>query len=99
DISLDGVLRERLQRLPAGARRVLEVIAVAGRPIEQALAAQAAGVPEGGDRQAIALLRAGHLVRTRGARGPDEIETFHDRIRESAIALLDAAALADTHRR
>src|SRR5262249_60537807 len=48
---------------------------------------------------ALPVVRAGHLVRTRGVRDRDEIEASHDRIREAAVALLAASDQRDCHRR
>jgi len=47
---------------------------------------------------AIALLRAGRLVRTRAGDDHEQIETYHDRIREAVVAPLTAEARAGCHR-
>src|SRR5206468_5218557 len=70
EFSLGRVLEARLLRLPPEARRLLDVVAVAGRPLGQAVAAHAAGVPD--DREPLAVLRAGHFVRTRTSGELDE---------------------------
>src|SRR5262249_57296436 len=54
-ISLDDVLRRRIEKLPEPPRRLLEVIAVAGRPIGTPAAERAAGVGAAG---ALSILRA-----------------------------------------
>jgi predicted ATPase len=95
-ISLDEVLDGRLDRLAPVARRLMEVLAVAGRPIKQSVANLAAGLGQE-DREPLDALRHQHLVRTRGSRPDDLVETFHDRIRERAQALLDPEELARTH--
>jgi hypothetical protein len=107
DVSLDQVLAKRIARLPADARALLEVIAVAGGPIAQGVAAKAAGLVDAGPagdgrnvaagRNAMNALRSAQLVRTRGAREIDAVETYHDRIRESVASRLDAAGLAERH--
>ena len=85
--SLEEILSERIVRLPDAARRLLEVLAVAGRPLRAPLARQAAeiGKDEGG---ALALLFSRHLVRSRSSDSRDEIEPYHDQIRETALASL-----------
>src|SRR6185369_5347354 len=69
EATLGEFLRARLERLPPEARRLLEVVSVAGTPVQQVLARQAAELsPDGASGRdgaaTIALLRAGHLVRT-----------------------------------
>ena len=97
-VSLEGVLQARIQSLPEDARRLLEVLAVAARPIEQGMAASAAGLSFG-ETAALDVLRAGHLVRTRGAKARDMVEPYHDRVRETVTAGLDAARLRACHER
>lgn len=98
EISLEQMLLSRISRLPETARRLLEVAAVAGQPIGLEVAGEAAQV--GADAQAaMSLLRAGHLVRTRGAADPDQIETYHDRIRETVVAHLPGETLRNYHLR
>jgi hypothetical protein len=96
-VSLDELVIARLSSLSDEARRLLEVIAVAGRPIPQAIACEAAGLEDGASA-ALAELRADNLVRTCGARGRGAVESYHDRIRESVVAHLDAQTAA-RHRR
>lgn len=86
---LDSVIWERVARLPDTSRRLLEVIAVAGRPVQLRDVQTAALLPTL-PPEVVAALRAARLVRTTGRTLRDEIETFHDRIRESITAHLDA---------
>ena len=84
ETSLDSVLLGRAARLPATARALLEVTAVAGRPIDVAVANKAADL-ESGDYDVVTALRAGQFVRTR-VTSTREIEPYHDRVRETIVA-------------
>ncbi|EPX60010.1 hypothetical protein D187_002096 [Cystobacter fuscus DSM 2262] len=95
-VSLDQVVLSRVAQLPEHVRRLLELVAVAGRPVEQGLVSDAAGIQT--DPQAPwTLLRSTNLVRTRGARAEDLVECYHDRIRESVSNHLPALVLTGHH--
>jgi tetratricopeptide (TPR) repeat protein len=97
-VTLDEVLRARLAGLGEGAHRVLEAVALAGRPLPRDLVNRSAGLRVG-DEQPLMLLRSTHLVRTRGARdsGPVEVEVSHDRIRVAVVAAMPPARTRATH--
>ncbi|HKU39754.1 MAG TPA: hypothetical protein VJR89_16450, partial [Polyangiales bacterium] len=97
-VSLDGVIGDRVRELSPAAQRLLEVLSVAARPLEQAVALEAAGIPPG-DREALLLLRAARLIRTRGTRQTDHAETYHDRVREAITAALPAERVREIHAR
>lgn len=80
--SLDELLSRRVARLPAAARRLLEVIALADGPIAEREACDVAGI--GPPLATIDVLERGRWVGRWGeARGP--LDTRHDRIREVTI--------------
>jgi serine/threonine protein kinase len=97
-VSLDGVIAARVSDLSASAQRLLEVLSVAARPLEQGVALEAASIPAG-DREALLTLRAARLIRTRGTRQTDHAETYHDRVREAVTAALSAARIREIHSR
>lgn len=96
-ISIEDLVVGQLAQLPPAARNLLEVIAVAGRPLEQgvALAASLGGAEM---RSALAVLRSGNLIRTRGVRNRDTVESYHDRIRVVVVSRLDAEQVRRHHR-
>ena len=98
-VTFEEALRARISGLAPEGRRLLEVVAVAGRPIEQAAALAAAGIEAAGEGAAIGVLRAARLVRTRGSREGDQVETYHNRVREAVVASLAPADLAGAHGR
>jgi eukaryotic-like serine/threonine-protein kinase len=101
-ITLDEVIYSRIQNLPEDVRRLLEIIAVAGRPIELKVASAAAQFNIGENASAytaLAILHAGHLVRTRETLDLDEIEVYHNRIRETVVKRLPEEVLKTYHNR
>jgi tetratricopeptide (TPR) repeat protein len=98
EFTLEQVLRERIAALPPAARALLEVVAVAARPLRQGDAWRAAGLPAE-EQESLARLRAERLLRSTGPGEQDALETYHDRIRETLVAQLAPAALQAYHRR
>ncbi|HEX7251316.1 MAG TPA: protein kinase, partial [Thermoanaerobaculia bacterium] len=96
-VTLDSVIRERVSRLPESARRLLEIVAVAGRPVSFSVARKAGEIES--RENVLELLRVGHLIRTRGVPGREEIEAYHDRVREAVAASLPQDVLTSHHRR
>jgi hypothetical protein len=94
--SLDSVLGRRIGRLPAEAVRLLEVLSLAGQPLRQAIACRAAGVGHEGF-SGLTLLRAQHLIRGTGLGSLDEVETYHDRIRETVVNHLELDRRRELH--
>jgi hypothetical protein len=93
-VTLDALVRARTAELPDAARRLLEVVAVAGRPVERAAAARAADLGDEEPAAYGALLRA-RLVRGREVERWHEIETYHDRIRATVASGLTPARRAE----
>ncbi|HTS65716.1 MAG TPA: protein kinase [Candidatus Acidoferrales bacterium] len=97
-LSLDQLIQTRFSRLDDPARRLMEVVAVAGRPIEMDMAKSAAQ-HHGPDYNVIAALRGGRLIRLRTGGERNEIEAYHDRIREAVCAVLPPQVLTGCHAR
>ncbi|HTM22184.1 MAG TPA: hypothetical protein VL172_16805, partial [Kofleriaceae bacterium] len=98
-ISLEEVIRARLAELPADARRLLDVVVLAGQPIGGAAARRATELGDEYDG-AVRLLRARKLIRARGGdeRGAGAMEPYHDRIREVGVSVLAAEPRRELHR-
>jgi eukaryotic-like serine/threonine-protein kinase len=96
-VRLDEVLRQRVGRMEPAARRLLEIVAVAGAPIAQHIAARAAALSRDEAVGQFIALRTTNLVRTDGARAKDSVTAYHDRVREAVLAGLDEATLRSHH--
>lgn len=97
-LSLEQVLAHRFGGLPDRARHLLETIAVAGQPIRQRDAWEAAGL-DGEERGFLTLLRSELLVRSTGAGERAAVEAYHDRIRETLVAQIPPIEKKQHHRR
>lgn len=97
-LDLQDVLHNRVKRLETGERALLEVVAVAGRPIKLLTAYRAAGL-DSANRQVLVSLCAAHLLRTTGPKLDDEADVFHDHLRSSVLSLLAEESLRTRHAR
>ena len=95
-LTLHDLVGGRVSRLPDEARRLLEVVAVAGEPVERSVAFLAADLESHG-AEAVTLLRASGLVRSSRMKGLDVLETSHDYVRETVVRGLSAEALKSHH--
>ena len=98
-VLLDDALWARIQRLERGARRLLDLIAVAEAPLgrdvaEFCEAAEIAEVP-----RLLVALQAENLIRVAGAGRDETLETFHDRVRETVLRRLDPEEQRALHAR
>jgi eukaryotic-like serine/threonine-protein kinase len=97
-LTLDTVIRARISQLPDPARRLLEVISVAGKPLAMDIAERAAGIAEGEVPDVVQKLRAFQFVRAIGSGANGTVESYHDRIRISVAEALTAAQAQQYHR-
>jgi eukaryotic-like serine/threonine-protein kinase len=97
-VTLEKMVRDRLARLDAAARRLLELVAVGGRPLEVSLVGMAAGLKDEAE-EVVSQLRARRFVRTDLRGGRELIEISHGRIAETILAPLSANAVREHHGR
>ena len=99
DHILNEAFRRRIARLPEASRVLLEVICVAGRPLFQTDAFEAAGLGANGQDSLEQLRSAGsRLIRTTGL-NRDKLDTYHDRVRETVLRHLSPECRQEYHRR
>jgi tRNA A-37 threonylcarbamoyl transferase component Bud32/tetratricopeptide (TPR) repeat protein/type II secretory pathway predicted ATPase ExeA len=96
---LDEALWERASRLSPAARKLLELVAIAGVPLQQQVVAHAAALDFGQVFDSVSALRSAHFVRTSGVYRKDTVEAYHDRVRESVLRHIDDATRKEWHGR
>ncbi|MBL8914548.1 MAG: AAA family ATPase, partial [Archangium sp.] len=87
---LEDAVSKRVASLPEAARRLLELVALAGAPLERRTWIPAAQL-EQQDALALGHLRANRMVRVRR---DGTLEPYHDTLRRAVVA-----KIADAHRR
>jgi hypothetical protein len=97
-VRLEAMVAGRMQRLSPAARAMIEAVAVAGRPLELEVAAQAAGAAGTGRRE-LQELRAAHLVRASKSPRGELVEAYHDRIRAAVVEEVSGERARALHRR
>ena len=96
-ITLDEVVGARLVELSPTARDVVEMIAVAGRPLPVSTLAEATGIDT--VDSVVASLVAHRFVRSGLREGREVVEPVHDRIRETIVGRLTETAIRNHHAR
>jgi hypothetical protein len=97
-VILQRTVSERLARLPEEARRLLEIVALGGRPLPVSIVGAASGIHEAAE-STIRLLCAHRFIRSGLRDGCETVETTHERIRETIVAQLPQATSREYHRR
>lgn len=96
---LDDAVWSRVTQLDVDARRVLELVCIAGAPLPEEAFAAAAEVDSAQFARHMAVLRTAQLIAGRGQPGHEIIEPYHDRIRETVGERLDEASRRARHQR
>jgi len=97
-LSIEMLIRRRAARLPESSLILLELLAVAARPVAQDVLRDAS---ESGDdfQPSLALLVANHLARSKGIRSYDDVEVYQDQIRIAIAGSLEPARQRELHLR
>ena len=96
ELQLRDLILARVEELPASGRRLLEVIAVAGKPVDLEAARTAAEITTNLS-EVVAQLRTWKLIRQLPGDDHVEVETYHDRIRETVSLSLSNTTLRRIH--
>ncbi len=94
-VTLEQVVAARLAELPEDARRLAEVVAVAGRPLPLSLLGEASGTDA--IDEVVSILALKRFVRPGLRDGREVAEPIHDGIRETIVALMPAETLRSHH--
>lgn len=89
--TLTTVIEDRIQSLEPHERVAMEILAAAGRPIDEHDLEAVVGV-EGHSLGMIRSLRVKRLLRRLGDRR--QVESFHDKIRETVLGMISSSILA-----
>lgn len=97
--SLEAALSARIARLSPACRKLLEVIAIASSPVPQQIARGAAGLDPAEYPHVVSTLRSENLASFRGLTERDEVQVYHDRIRELVVDGMDEGTRRERHLR
>ena len=88
ELSLDGAIRGRLAHLDQSRQSALQVVAIAGKPLDQMVARKAAGLDSADWARVVRSLTADHLAASSGVRRHDKIWIHHPVIAEAIVGLV-----------
>ncbi|MFO0559731.1 MAG: protein kinase [Polyangiales bacterium] len=94
---VDADVRARIERLSDSARRVLAAVSLAGRPMARGAIAQIAMIDGERELRAINELRAGRFVTVFRRDGVEQLDVWHDRVRDNALATMPTGAARVLH--
>lgn len=92
-LSLDAALQGRADKLSEPARRLLEIVCVAGRPLKYSVALSAAACEVDAVREVV----TSKLATLSGTASEDTLSVYHDRIRDSELSALPVERVRALH--
>jgi len=97
--SIERAILARVERLPADAKKLLEHVALAGKPMRQRDVEVAVELHGAASMRLFKQLRAERLLTLSGVREDDLVEPYHDRIRQAIAASLSPEVQRARHSR
>lgn len=96
--SIEALIQRRALRLPEQPLLLLELLALAGKPVTQKVLRAASELGDDFPR-ALAMLTASHLARSKGIRWYDDVETYQDQVRSAVLGALSTNLRKSLHLR
>ncbi|HEY6079330.1 MAG TPA: AAA family ATPase [Polyangiaceae bacterium] len=96
-ISLDALIQGRAGELPSEGRALLEVLCIAGGPLERTVAEAVVGLSEADALRA--RLRVAKLTRSVEGGEREQLDIYHGRIRDSLLSAIAPERQRSLHRR
>jgi serine/threonine protein kinase len=94
--NLDDLIRLRVAAMPGAEREVLEMLAVAGQPLERSVLHATIGEEIG---NAVLSLRSERMIRSRVIDEREALDSSHDRFREAVLASMSEGDRRSRHLR
>ena len=98
-VALGDVILARVEALEPNARRLVQTIALAGRPIDENVAIAAAALETSAARAATLAVRQARLIAARTGSDGVLLEPAHDRVRETIVAAIPGELARGSHMR
>ena len=95
-IPLSEIIEARLQRCPAEAKHLLDVIAVAGKSAAPSEIIEVSGQSTAAFAT-LTHMRSERLLRLVGTQNDQMVDTYHDKIRETVLGTIGDARRRDLH--
>jgi serine/threonine protein kinase len=98
-LRLEEALEARMAVLDPPTRRLFDLLAVSGGPLPHETARRAAGMDYAEFMRRSSALKVAGLLQTSRVRDREALDTFHDRVRETALEKLSPEVLRALHER
>lgn len=95
-LRVKDVIARRVNALPPKARRVLDIVSIAAKPLPRPLALEASGLPSG-ERDPVLMLIDQSLLRGTTVDAMPGVAAYHDQVREAVVAAMSPATRSDCH--